>query len=57
MTSGLLGEQYVALEAGGDSVMLKDGDRIDLNQSAIVLESLIGQLLFDKAQEGAPKGK
>lgn len=57
MKSGLLGEQYVALEAGGDPAMLKDGDSIELTQSAIVLESLIGQLLFDKAQEGAPKGK
>jgi phospholipid/cholesterol/gamma-HCH transport system substrate-binding protein len=57
MTSGLLGEQYVALEAGGDPVMLADGDSITLTQSAIVLENLIGQLLFDKAQEGESKEK
>jgi phospholipid/cholesterol/gamma-HCH transport system substrate-binding protein len=55
MTSGLLGEQYVGLEAGGDSKMLKDQDRISLTQSAVVLENLIGQFLYGKAQEGAPQ--
>ena len=55
MTSGLLGEQYVGLEAGGDSVKLKDKDRILITQSAVVLENLIGQFLYGKAQEGAPK--
>ena len=54
LTSGLLGEQYIGLEAGGDSVKLKSGDRIKLTQSAVVLENLIGQFLFGKAQEGAP---
>ena len=52
MTSGLLGEQYVGLEAGGDSVMLKDKDRIMITQDAVVLENLIGQFLYGKAQEG-----
>ena len=52
MTSGLLGEQYIALEAGGDSVMLKAGDRILITQDAVVLENLIGQFLYGKAQEG-----
>ena len=52
MTSGLLGEQYVGLEAGGDSVMLKDKDRILITQDAVVLENLIGQFLYGKAQEG-----
>jgi len=50
-TSGVLGEVYVGLDAGGDSAMLKDGERIAKTQSAVVLEKLIGQLLFDKAQE------
>ena len=55
MTSGLLGEQYIGLEAGGDSLKLKDKDRILITQSAVVLENLIGQFLYGKAQEGAPK--
>lgn len=52
LTSGLLGEQYIGLEAGGDSVKLKQGDRLKLTQSAVVLENLIGQFLYGKAQEG-----
>lgn len=55
MTSGLLGEQYIGLEAGGDDQMLKDQDRIFLTQSAVVLENLIGQFIYGKAQEGAPQ--
>jgi phospholipid/cholesterol/gamma-HCH transport system substrate-binding protein len=55
MTSGLLGEQYVGLEAGGDSEKLKDQDRILITQSAMVLENLIGQFIYGKAQEGAPQ--
>jgi phospholipid/cholesterol/gamma-HCH transport system substrate-binding protein len=55
MTSGLLGEQYVGLEPGGDSVMLKDRDRITITQDAVVLENLIGQFLYGKAQEGKPQ--
>ncbi|MGH6692699.1 MAG: outer membrane lipid asymmetry maintenance protein MlaD [Gammaproteobacteria bacterium] len=55
LTSGLLGEQYVGLEAGGDSVMLKDGDIVKLTQSAVVLEKLIGQFLYNKAAEGVSK--
>src|SRR5271169_324403 len=47
-TSGLLGEVYISLEAGGDTAMLKDGDRIAKTQSAIVIEKLISQFLFDK---------
>lgn len=57
LTSGLLGEQYVGLEAGGDSVMLKGGDRVKLTQSAVVLENLISQFMFSKAQEGSKDGK
>ena len=52
LTSGLLGEQYIGLEAGGNPEMLKDGDRVRLTQSAVVLENLIGQFLFNKAAEG-----
>jgi phospholipid/cholesterol/gamma-HCH transport system substrate-binding protein len=51
LTSGILGEQYVGLEAGGDGVMLKNGDRLRLTQSAVVLENLISQFLFSKAAE------
>ncbi len=49
-TQGLLGEQYIALEPGGDPAHLKDGDRIKLTQSAIVLENMIGQFLFGGKQ-------
>ncbi len=51
LTSGLLGEQYVGLEAGGDSEMLKEGGTVRLTQSAVVLENLISQFLFNKAAE------
>lgn len=51
LTSGLLGAQYVGLEPGGDPESLADGDRIELTQSAVVLENLIGQLLFSKTSE------
>lgn len=51
LTSGLLGETYVGLEAGGDPKALAEGDRILISQSAVVLEKLIGQFLFSKAQE------
>jgi phospholipid/cholesterol/gamma-HCH transport system substrate-binding protein len=57
LTSGILGEQYVGLEAGGDGVMLKNGDRIRLTQSAVVLENLISQFLFNKAAEGKEEKK
>ncbi len=51
LTSGLLGELYIGLEAGGDGVMLKSGDRLRLTQSAVVLENLISQFLFKAAAE------
>jgi len=50
-TSGLLGEQYVAFEVGGDMEMLKEGDMLGKTQSAIVLEKLIGQFMFNRAAE------
>jgi len=50
-TSGILGEQYVGFEVGGDTEMLKNGDTVKTTQSAIVLEKLISQFMFDKAAE------
>jgi phospholipid/cholesterol/gamma-HCH transport system substrate-binding protein len=55
LTSGLLGEQYIAITAGGDAGNLKDGDTLKLTQSAVVLENLIGQFLYNKAAEGDGK--
>lgn len=52
LTSGLLGEQYIGLEPGGDTNNLVAGDRIKMTQSAVVLESLISQFLYSKAAEG-----
>ena len=57
LTSGLLGEQYIGLEGGGDDQMLKAGDSLRLTQSAVVLEKLISQFLFDKAAEGGDAKK
>lgn len=51
LTSGLLGEQYIGLEAGGDADMLAAGGKITQTQSAIVLENLISQFLFNKAAD------
>lgn len=51
-TSGLLGEQYIGLEPGGSPDYLVDGDEIAYTQSALVLEQMIGQFLFSKAQGG-----
>ena len=55
LTSGLLGEQYVGLEGGGDDKMLAQDETIQLTQSAVVLEKLIGQFLYNKAAEGDAK--
>lgn len=51
-TAGLLGEQYVGLDVGGDEKMLQPGETIAKTQSAVVLEKLISQFLFSKAAEG-----
>ena len=51
-TAGLLGEQYIALEAGGDLENLAPGDRISQTQDAVVLEKLISQFLYNSASEG-----
>ena len=50
-TAGLLGEQYIGLEAGGDMENLKQGDLITQTQDAVVLEKLISQFLYNKASE------
>ena len=57
LTSGLLGEQYIGLEPGGDTNNLAKGDKIKMTQSAIVLENLISQFLFSKAAEGKDGAK
>ncbi|MHB8534288.1 MAG: outer membrane lipid asymmetry maintenance protein MlaD [Sulfuricaulis sp.] len=54
LTSGLLGDQYIGIEPGGDETYLKAGDTIIRTQSALVLEKLIGQMLFSKSTESAP---
>ncbi|MCB1774752.1 MAG: outer membrane lipid asymmetry maintenance protein MlaD [Gammaproteobacteria bacterium] len=53
LTAGLLGEQYVGLDPGGSEDVLKDGSEIAVTQSALVLEEVIGQFIYGKAQEGA----
>jgi phospholipid/cholesterol/gamma-HCH transport system substrate-binding protein len=55
LTSGLLGEQYIGLEGGGEEQVFKDGDTLKHTQSAVVLEKLIGQFLYGKAAEGGSK--
>ncbi len=49
LTSGLLGEQYIGLMAGGDTQMLQGGEEFKKTQSAVVLEELVGKFLFNKA--------
>jgi phospholipid/cholesterol/gamma-HCH transport system substrate-binding protein len=51
LTSGLLGDQYVGIEPGGDDKNLAPGQMITQTQSAVVLENLIGQFLFNKAAD------
>jgi phospholipid/cholesterol/gamma-HCH transport system substrate-binding protein len=53
LTAGLLGEQYIGLEAGYDATNLAQGDTIKQTQSAVVLESLISQFLYNKAADGS----
>jgi len=52
LTAGLLGEQYIGIEAGGDEKNLAEGDQINRTQSATVLEDLINQFIYSKAAEG-----
>jgi len=51
LTAGLLGEQYIGIEAGGDPEPLKDGSKVEFTQSALVLENLIGQMLTSFTQK------
>jgi phospholipid/cholesterol/gamma-HCH transport system substrate-binding protein len=53
LTSGLLGDQYIGIEAGAEEKNLGAGDVISSTQSAIVLENLIGQFIYNKSAEGA----
>ncbi|MDO4936796.1 MAG: outer membrane lipid asymmetry maintenance protein MlaD [Sutterellaceae bacterium] len=55
LTSGLLGEQYIGISAGGDDADLKQGSKIEQTQSALVLESLISQFLYQFAEKGGDK--
>lgn len=57
LTSGLLGEQYIGIEAGGDEKNLVQGDRITHTQSAAVLEDLINQFIYSKAADGKDASK
>ena len=52
LTSGLLGDQYIGIEPGAEEDNLADGDRVAATQSAVVLENLISQFLYSKADEG-----
>lgn len=54
-TAGLLGEQYIGFDVGGDEKMLQPGDTIAKTQSAVVLEKLISQFMFNKAADGTDK--
>ncbi len=56
LTAGLLGEQYIGMDGGGEEQNLQDGDRIKITQSAIVLEKVIGQFLYGKAAENVSGG-
>ncbi|MGQ0697423.1 MAG: outer membrane lipid asymmetry maintenance protein MlaD [Panacagrimonas sp.] len=56
LTAGLLGEQYIGLEAGGSDASLKDGSKLKLTQSALVLENLIGQFLSSQSGEKKDDG-
>ena len=57
LTSGLLGEQYIGIEAGAEEASLGAGDAVASTQSALVLENLISQFLYSKAAEGADSKK
>lgn len=54
LTAGLLGEKYIGITLGAEDTFLKNGDEIELTQSSLVLEDLIGKFLFNKATEPAP---
>jgi phospholipid/cholesterol/gamma-HCH transport system substrate-binding protein len=56
-TAGLLGEQYLGLDAGGDEAMLANGDKIQHTQDAVVLEKMISQFLYNKATDSSDAAK
>ena len=51
LTSGLLGEQFIGLQPGAEEEFLKAGGEIELTQSALVLEQIVGQFLYNMAEE------
>ena len=57
MTAGLLGEQYIGLEAGAEEEYLTENATIEsgLTQSAVILEQLIGKFLYNSAENGTKK--
>lgn len=57
LTSGLLGEQYLGIEAGADEKILTTGDSLTNTQSAVVLENLISQFLYSKAADSTGKAQ
>ena len=57
LTAGLLGEQYIGIEPGAEEKLLAAGDAIRMTQSAVVLENLISQFLFNKAADGSDGSK
>ncbi|HEX4054030.1 MAG TPA: outer membrane lipid asymmetry maintenance protein MlaD [Tepidisphaeraceae bacterium] len=57
VTSGVLGDRYVELQPGGEDTMLKSGDRITFTESAVILERLIGQLVYGITKGGASDNK
>ena len=57
LTSGLLGDQYIGLEPGGSDKNLEGGDQIKMTQSAVVLETLIGQFLYNRAADSGSEKK
>ena len=57
LTAGLLGEQYIGIEPGAEEKLLAAGDVIRMTQSAVVLENLISQFLFNKAADGGDGSK
>jgi phospholipid/cholesterol/gamma-HCH transport system substrate-binding protein len=56
LTSGLLGDNYIGLEPGADEEFLKPSDRIRMTQSAVVLENLISQFLYNRPSESGAEG-
>jgi len=56
LTSGLLGEQYIGLQQGGDTEPLAAGDTISVTSSAMVLENLIGKFMTSFAEKNAAGG-